>query len=211
MVELRNVTYTCKYGRTIEYPDWSLRQGTQALVCGKQGTGKTTLLYLLAGLLKPSRGSIEVCDKNITTASPREIDKLRGRYIGLVTPEPVFIKEFTIQDNLLMTQQLGSGNANMEKLYMLLHEFGIAGKAQEYPAALSRLELRLVSILRAVINRPKLILADEPTANLNTLERNMIFSVLTHQARNYESTLVLASSNLKIRDFFRNQLKLQNV
>ncbi len=211
MIELKKLSFAYKNGKLIRYPDWSLIQGTHALVFGRKGSGKSTLLYLISGLLKPHSGMIEVCDKKITGIKGAELDKFRGKYIGFVSANPVFIPEFTMQDNFLLAQQMGSGREDVEKIYLLMHEFGIAGRALDFPAALSPVELRIAAILRAVINRPKIILADEPTGWLTEKESHFIFKMLTHQAQNYEATLVIASRNSRIQEIFRNRLKLEIV
>ncbi len=211
MIELKNLSFGYKNGKIIRYPDWSLLQGTHALVCGRKGSGKTTLLYLVCGLLKPKTGHIQVCDLNISGMVGKQIDKFRGKQIGFVNSSPVFIPEFTMQDNFLLAQRMGSGMEDIEKIYLLMHEFGIAGRALDYPFSLSTLELRIAAILRAVINKPKLILADEPTGWLTEREAQIIFKLLSRQANSYESTLVIASRNSRIQEIFRNRLKLEIV
>ena len=211
MIELKNLIYTYNSGKTIHYPDWSLRQGVQALVHGRHGTGKSTLLFLLSGLLKPQYGEINVCDQRISDLSGKQLDKFRGRNIGFMMSDSSFIPEFNLQDNLLLAQRLGNGTENMEKVYMLLHEFGIAGRALDYPARLSQVELKIAAILRAIINRPRLILVDEPVAGLTEKEGNYILRILSHQARNYEATLVITSRYSGIQKIFMSCLKLENV
>src|SRR5574337_826143 len=108
MIELRDLVYTFKNGKTIHFPDWSLRQGVQALVHGRHGTGKSTLLFLLSGLLKPRHGEIIICDESVSGLKGTHLDKFRGNNIGFITSYPCFIPEFNLQDNLLLAQHLGS-------------------------------------------------------------------------------------------------------
>ena len=211
MIELRNLVYTYKNGKTIHFPDWSLRQGAQALVHGRHGSGKSTLLFLLSGLLKPRHGEIILCDEPVSGLKGHPLDKFRGKNIGFISSDPFFIPEFNLQDNLLLAQRLGSGTEDIQKVYLLLHEFGIAGRALDYPVRLSPYELKIAAILRSVVNRPRLILADEPSAGLTEKEGNFIFRILCHQAGNYEATLVITSRYSGIQPIFRNHLKLENV
>ena len=211
MIELKDLIYTYQSGKTIHFPDWSLRQGVQALVHGRRGTGKSTLLYLLSGLLKPRHGEINVCDCSISDLTGKSLDSFRGKNIGFIKADPCFIPEFNLQDNLLLAQRLGNGTEDVEKVYMLLHEFGIAGRALDFPGRLSHAELKIASILRAIINRPRLILADEPASGLTEKEGKFIYRILSHQARNYEATLVITSRYSGIQEIFRNRLKLENV
>ena len=210
MIELNKVVYAYPGGPSIRYPDWSLSQGMHALLVGNAGTGKSTLLHLISGLLDIQRGTIEVCNYRLSALKGSDRDRFRGKHIGILFPQPLFIKEFTILDNLLFAQQLGSRQANMEKAYLLLHEFSLAGKALCRPEKLSLFELRKAAIIRAIINKPGLILADEPVLGLNERESHSILNLLEKQASSYESTLVIASRNKNLRDTFRNLLKLEN-
>jgi putative ABC transport system ATP-binding protein len=211
MIELKRLKYAYQRGKPIIYPDWSLRQGQHALVSGKTGSGKSTLLNLICGLITIQEGDLIVCDRRISEMKGGEIDKFRGRYIGIVSSAPYFIPNFNLQDNLLLAQSLGSGVEDMERVYILLHEMGLAGNALNYPSELSQSEIRIAAIIRAVINKPRLILADEPTLGLTEKDGEVIFRLLTSQAAYYESTLVLASQDPGIQEIFKNQLKLMNV
>ena len=211
MIKIKGLAYTYKGYRTIIYPDWSLMQGQQSIVTGKAGSGKTTLLHLISGLLGIQQGEIQVCDQSLEDIKGSKLDRFRGRYIGLINTIPYFIPFFTIQDNLFLTQQLGTGSENIDRAYLLLHEFGLAGKAIKYPSELSLFELKVAAIIRAIINKPKLILADEPAMDLGEQESISLLRILTSQAANYESTLIIATQNPKIQELFKNQLRLENV
>jgi putative ABC transport system ATP-binding protein len=212
MIEIRRLAYTYKRGKSILYPDWSLQQGQHALVSGKSGSGKTTLLLLISGLLKRQQGEIIVCDRKLEDLKGTELDRFRGKNIGIISGQPpIFIPNFNIQDNLLLAQRLGTGSENIERVYILMHELGIAGKAMNFPHELNPLESRIVTIIRAVINRPRIILADEPTQGLGEKDSMKVFRTLIGQSMNYESTLIIATQDSGIREIFKYQLKLENV
>ncbi len=210
MIELRRLAYTYKRGKSILYPDWSLQQGQHALVTGKSGSGKSTLLLLISGLLKKQQGEITVCDRKLDEMKGSELDRFRGKNIGIVSGQPIFIPNFNIQDNLLLAQVLGTGIENIERVYILMHEVGIAGKALNYPREVTPFDTRVASIIRAVVNKPRIILADEPTLGLGEKDSVKIFKILTAQAMNYESTLIIATQDTGIREIFKHQLKLEN-
>jgi ABC-type lipoprotein export system ATPase subunit len=210
MIRTTRLSYSYKGRRTIIYPDWTLMQGQQSIITGKPGSGKTTLLYLISGLLGIQMGEIQVCDQKLNDLKGSKLDRFRGRYIGFINSTPGFIPFFTIQDNLFLAQQFGTGSENIERAYILLHEFGFAGKAANYPSELGLFDLKVVEILRAIINKPKIILADEPTLGLGEKESNALLQILTSQAANYESTLIIATENQMIRELFKNQLRLEN-
>jgi putative ABC transport system ATP-binding protein len=210
MIEIKRLAYSYRKGKSIQYPDWSLLQGQHALVSGKSGSGKSTLLLLISGLLKQRQGEIIVCDRKLDELRSAERDRFRGKTIGMILSQSCFIPNFNIQDNLLLAQRLGSGTENIERVYILLHELGIAGKAMNLPSELTPFELKIASVIRAIINKPRLILADEPTHLLGEKESMKIFRILASQAMNYESTLIIASRDPGIQEIFRNQLKLEN-
>jgi ABC-type lipoprotein export system ATPase subunit len=210
MIEITGLVYRNRAGKSIVYPDWNLHQGQQALVTGRTGTGKSTLLYLLAGLLKKKLGKIVICDHNIDHFRRNEFDRFRGKRIGFLTPSPYFLPEFPVLDNLLIAQHLGSGTEDIERVFMLLHELGLIGHETSYLYELSPYQARVADVIRAIMNKPQLILADEPTTGLSEKESMKIYQMLAMQSKIYESTLIIASRDPAIREIFRHQLKLEN-
>ena len=165
-------------------------------ICGKSGAGKSTLLFLLAGLQKPDQGSITIDQTQITNLSENELAAFRNKNIGFVSQEQSFLENLTVLDNVRLPAYLGKEIPNQvrndknkeitEKALQLLESFGIAHLADQYPQNLSGGENHRVLIARALMNAPKIILADEATDSVdeeNTKEILKIFRYLADQGK----------------------------
>lgn len=165
-------------------------------ICGKSGAGKSTLLFLLAGLQKPDQGSITIDQTQITNLSENELAAFRNKNIGFVSQEQSFLENLTVLDNVRLPAYLGKEIPNQvrndknkeitERALQLLESFGIAHLADQYPQNLSGGENHRVLIARALMNDPKIILADEATDSVdeeNTKEILKIFRYLADQGK----------------------------
>lgn len=165
-------------------------------ICGKSGAGKSTLLFLLAGLQKPDQGSITIDQTQITKLSENELAAFRNKNIGFVSQEQSFLENLTVLDNVRLPAYLGKEIPNQvrndknkeitERALQLLESFGIAHLADQYPQNLSGGENHRVLIARALMNDPKIILADEATDSVdeeNTKEILKIFRNLADQGK----------------------------
>ena len=165
-------------------------------ICGKSGAGKSTLLFLLAGLQKPDQGSITIDQTQITNLSENELAAFRNKNIGFVSQEQSFLENLTVLDNVRLPAYLGKEIPNQvrndknkeitERALQLLESFGIAHLAYQYPQNLSGGENHRVLIARALMNDPKIILADEATDSVdeeNTKEILKIFRNLADQGK----------------------------
>ena len=173
-------------------------------ICGKSGAGKSTLLFLLAGLQKPDQGSITIDQTQITKLTENELAAFRNKNIGFVSQEQSFLENLTVLDNVRLPAYLGKEIPNQvrndkkkqvrndrnkeitEKALQLLESFGIAHLADQYPQNLSGGENHRVLIARALMNDPKIILADEATDSVdeeNTKEILKIFRTLADQGK----------------------------
>ena len=165
-------------------------------ICGKSGAGKSTRLFLLAGLQKPDQGSITIDQTQITNLSENELAAFRNKNIGFVSQEQSFLENLTVLDNVRLPAYLGKEIPNQvrndknkeitERALQLLESFGIAHLADQYPQNLSGGENHRVLIARALMNDPKIILADEATDSVdeeNTKEILKIFRNLADQGK----------------------------
>ena len=165
-------------------------------ICGKSGAGKSTLLFLLAGLQKPDQGSITIDQTQITNLSENELAAFRNKNIGFVSQEQSFLENLTVLDNVRLPAYLGKEIPNQvrndknkeitKRALQLLESFGIAHLADQYPQNLSGGENHRVLIARALMNDPKIILADEATDSVdeeNTKEILKIFRNLADQGK----------------------------
>ena len=195
----------------LEPPDWSADEGQHWLFLGPSGSGKTTLLNILAGLLAPSAGTVTVAGEELASLSGSARDSLRGRQIGIVFQQLHLIDALTAIENLLLVQNLTGCMTNLQDAYELLERLGISDKAHCYPRQLSYGQAQRVALARALVNQPKIILADEPTSNLDDVNAHRVIELLLEQAILNESVLVVATHDGRVRQRFPYRFDLPGI
>jgi ABC-type lipoprotein export system ATPase subunit len=178
---------------------WRAEQGAQWLVIGPSGSGKTTLLHILAGILRPSAGSVGVAGQDLTALRAQQLDRFRGQRIGIVLQRLHLIPSLPVMDNLLLAQYLAGLPQDRARVREVLKALDLSGKEGAYPHELSFGQAQRVAVARAVVNRPKLLLADEPTSNLDDARCQQALELLLSMARACEATLVIATHDQRIR------------
>lgn len=199
-----DVQYSYNKDYTFVFPDIVCEKGEHLLITGASGCGKTTLLHLIAGLVTPKRGSILIKGNDIAQLRGTKLDKYRGREIGIVFQTPQFIKSLTAEENLKMAGSLN--NLSVDNIYLdsLFETLNIAHCRNRKTNEMSQGELQLLSIARAVINKPSLILADEPTSSLDDKNCREAIKLLRYQAEKLQAGLVIVThDNRLIQDFIK--------
>lgn len=180
---------------------FSVPEGQFASIIGKSGSGKSTLLSLLGALDKPTKGSIEVGDKDITKLSDHALISYRCKSIGFVFQSYNLVPNLTALENVMLPMEFAKTSKieRLKRAAKLLDQVGIdASKQKRKPTRLSGGEQQRVAIARALANKPKLILADEPTGNLDTQTGKMIFDLLHNLARTGHTTILAVTHDLSI-------------
>jgi ABC-type lipoprotein export system ATPase subunit len=208
MVKINGLTYNYSSEVQLKFPNFSLSKGEQALIIGQSGCGKTTLLHLLSGLLKPNSGVVDVENENISNMSGATLDNFRGANIGIVFQTPHFIEALTVKENLTLTQTLAGMSKNVPKIKSLLTDLGVEGKLNSKLNALSVGEKQRVSIARALVNSPALILADEPTSALDDKNCDAVLKLVREQAKKHNSTLLIVTHDNRLKDQFDKRIEL---
>ena len=208
MVRINGLTYNYSSEIQLRFPDFSLSKGEQALILGQSGCGKTTLLHLLSGLLKPDSGEVDVENENISKMSGARLDNFRGANIGIVFQTPHFIEALTVKENLTLTQTLAGKSKNVDKVKTLLADLGVESKLNSKLNALSVGEKQRVSIARALVNSPALILADEPTSALDDENCDSVLKLVSEQAKKHNSTLLIVTHDNRLKDQFDKRIEL---
>jgi putative ABC transport system ATP-binding protein len=197
MIELRGVTKSVPSGDgtlTILHPlDLTIESGTVAAITGPSGSGKSTLLGLVAGLDSPSGGEVIIDGVNITALDEDGLARLRGARIGFVFQFFHLLPSLTAYENVLVPMEIAGAKDAAERATALLDEVGLAGRAHHYPSQLSGGEQQRIAIARALANDPPLLLADEPTGNLDTATGHSIIELLLGINRTRRTTLVLVT------------------
>lgn len=208
MLKFNDVRFEYPSGPRFEFPDFSCAQGEHLLLLGESGKGKTTLLHVLAGLLKPSTGSVSLKGKDMCAMSGRDLDKFRGENIGIVFQTAHFVKSLNVIDNLILPQYLTGVPIDREKALSILDRLNIRDKAEKMTTNLSAGEQQRVAIARALINDPELILADEPTSALDDKNSSEVISLLEQQAAISGSALIIVTHDQRLKDKFEKRIEL---
>jgi ABC-type lipoprotein export system ATPase subunit len=208
MIKTTNLSYRYPAQSPITFPDFSLAEGQTLLVTGNSGCGKTTLLHLMAGLLTPATGSIAIGDAELQGLRKRDLDRFRGQNIGLVLQEAHFIPSLSVLENLEMASWLACKNKNRQKAINLLTRLDLAAQIHKNPLQLSVGQQQRVSIARALVNEPKLILADEPTSSLDDENATAVATLLGEMALDSGSGLIIVTHDQRLKSVFPNSLAL---
>ena len=207
MIKTESLKFSYDGKKYFDFPDINLDSGENLLIIGNSGIGKTTLLHLLAGILKPESGSISVSGTDISKFSDTELDKFRGDNIGIVFQKPHFISSLTINENLKLAQYLSPSKISRDAK-KILESLNIMDKYQQKPNQLSEGEKQRVSIALALINSPSLILADEPTSSLDDFNCNNVIKLLKKQANDHKAQLIVITHDARLKKHFKNNLNL---
>ena len=208
MISIQAVSHNYPGGSQINFRDWEILNGQQWLLLGASGSGKTTLLHILTGILKPTHGSVTINETSIYTLAPKALDQFRGRNIGIIFQRPHLIKSLSIAENLLIAQSFANLEADRNRIKEVLHSLGIEDKINSYPAELSQGQLQRVSIARAVINKPAMLIADEPTSSLDDKNTDAVLQLLIEQSTLNNATLIVATHDKRVKDAFTNTYEL---
>jgi putative ABC transport system ATP-binding protein len=208
MISTKNVRFSYGKGTDFNFPDIAAPRGESLLITGGSGKGKTTLLHLLGGLLRPQSGDVLIEDTNIASLSEKKLDHFRGKNIVLVLQQSYFVASLTVLENVVLASWLANGKQATDKAKQLLEQLGLTEHLQKLPSQLSVGQQQRVSIARALINEPKLLLADEPTSSLDDENAVTVADMLSGLAKQFGTALVIVTHDQRLKDRFPNQISL---
>jgi putative ABC transport system ATP-binding protein len=190
----------------------TINAGDFLSVVGSSGSGKTTLLYLLGLLTSPSRGSYRLHDHSVEELSDRDLSAIRGREVGFVFQSFHLVPQLSVLENVLLAARYAApdGNgASTKQARELIDRVGLGHRFRHRPTELSGGEMQRVAVARALLTQPSLILADEPTGNLDETNGDQIFELL--QTLNEEGkTIVLVTHDLQLASRTQRQIRLRD-
>jgi putative ABC transport system ATP-binding protein len=202
MIELRDVSKTVMSGTeplTILHPlSLQVAQGQFLSIVGPSGSGKSTLLGLIAGLDAPTSGDVFIDEVNITHLGEDGLARLRGEKIGFVFQFFHLIPSLTAYENVAVPMEIAGVADPRTRAESLLEEVGLTGRAHHYPSQLSGGEQQRVALARALANNPPIVLADEPTGNLDTTNGRHIMDLLREVHRARGTTIVLVTHDAEL-------------
>ncbi|QDD10616.1 ABC transporter ATP-binding protein [Candidatus Methylopumilus planktonicus] len=188
----------------------NIKEGDHTAIVGVSGSGKSTLLHLMAGLEKASSGQIEILDQDISFLNQDELGVLRNTHLGFVYQFHHLLSDFNAIENVampLLIRRYGYKQAFREA-GALLKKIGLSKRLTHKPSELSGGERQRVAIARSLITKPKCILADEPTGNLDGKTAHFVFDLLLDLAKENRSTLVLVTHDIQLASKLKFQYKL---
>jgi putative ABC transport system ATP-binding protein len=214
MIELRGVSKTVDSGGqplTILHPlDYTIASGQFVAIVGPSGSGKSTLLGLLAGLDGPTSGSIVIDGTDITTLGEDRLARLRGEKIGFVFQFFHLVPSLTAFENVLIPMEIAGRRDATARARELLQEVGLTERAHHYPSQLSGGEQQRIAIARALANDPPIVLADEPTGNLDSSTGRNVMDLLMRVHRVRSTTLVLVTHDAELATLADTRLVLRD-
>lgn len=175
-------------------------EGQKVIVVGESGSGKSTLLNIIAGIDSATKGTVIAGDWNISELKEKDLTDYRANFLGLVFQFHYLLKDFTALENVFLPAYMKglSKKEAIEKAKVLLEDVGLADRMTHLPNELSGGERQRVAVARALINDPKLVLADEPTGNLDPANATMISDLLFSMVEKHKKTLILVTHDSKI-------------
>ena len=202
LIEVKNLNKIYGSGeaevKALKNINLNIEQGEFVAIVGQSGSGKSTLLHLIGGVDIPSSGEVIIDGKNIYKLKEKELSILRRRKLGFIFQFFNLIPVLTAQENIEMPVLLD--NEKIDKKYMneLLRILGLEERKNNYPSQLSGGQQQRVSIGRALANKPSIILADEPTGNLDSKNSKEVLELLKYCAKKYNQTLILITHDVNI-------------
>ncbi|MCI5695870.1 MAG: ABC transporter ATP-binding protein [Spirochaetia bacterium] len=179
---------------------FSIEEGTRTAIVGSSGNGKSTLLNIISGIDTATSGFVKVGKYELSKMTEKDLCKYRSEFIGLVFQFHYLLKDFTALENIFLPAYMAGKNKKiaMEKAESLLQEIGLYGRKNHLPSELSGGERQRVAVARSLINDPKIILADEPTGNLDPENASMISDLLYGVSEKYSKTLVIVTHDKEV-------------
>lgn len=212
----KNLNKTYKKGKIFHHIlkniSFSIQTNEMIAILGKSGSGKSTLLHLLAGLDLPDSGSVFFKSKNIYKLSNKKISELRNKEFGFIYQFHYLLSDFNVLENIMIPILI----SGVEKKYAkksakkILLKIGLKKKIHHYPNELSGGERQRVSVARAIVNKPSLIFADEPTGNLDSLNSKIVFNLLKELKETNKTTCLIVTHDPKIANKIPKKLEIKN-
>jgi putative ABC transport system ATP-binding protein len=189
---------------------FTINQNERLAIVGKSGSGKTSLLMLMAGLEKPTSGSIKFQEEELTSYTEDQLTDFRKQNIGIVFQSFYLIPSYTALENVALSLEINFQKNALIQAEEILTDLGLKDRLHHFPSQLSGGEQQRVAIARAIINKPELILADEPTGNLDEENSQVIADLLFNVSQKYQKSLCLVTHDLELAKKCDRLMKIDN-
>ncbi|MBL7013547.1 MAG: ABC transporter ATP-binding protein [Candidatus Marinimicrobia bacterium] len=210
ILDAKNIIKSYKNGQNslvvLDQCNLSVDTGEIITIMGESGSGKSTLLNILGTLDKPDSGEILLKNKNVTHLSEDDIAKVRNKHIGFIFQFHHLLPEFTAMENILMPTMISGEEENkMDEAAALMAFVGLTSRENHLPSQLSGGERLRVAVLRSMINKPEIILADEPTGNLDEKNARKMIDLFNKINRDYQQSIVITTHSLEVASIGHRQ------
>lgn len=195
----------------LDVPRFQVAAGEQMVLVGKSGSGKTTLLHIISGISRPDSGKVQIDGTDITRLSEAGRDRFRADKLGYVFQTFNLLQPFSALENVMLGMAFARGGADAGRARSLLERVGLAHRLSHKPGMLSVGEQQRVAVARALANRPKVLLADEPTANVDSGHQQQIIDLLRQTCREENVALVLVTHTPEVAKQFDRVEKLEEL
>ena len=195
----------------LDIPDFRVAAGEQMVLVGPSGCGKTTLLHIIAGIGRPDAGQVRIDDWDTTLMSEAECDQFRAERIGYVFQTFNLLPGFTALENVLLSMRFARARPDKARARHLLDRVGLGHRTTHKPAMLSVGEQQRVAVARALANKPRLLLADEPTANVDAGHQQQIIDLLCQTCQEENVALVLVTHSPEVARQFDRVDRLEEI
>ena len=196
--------------KVVDVASFSMESGQQIALSGTSGSGKTTLLNLIAGILQPDEGQIELSGRSMSGSSEAVRDRLRAQMVGYIFQTFNLLQGYTCLENVLLGMSFG-GDLDEDRAVELLENVGLGQRLDYHPRQLSTGQQQRVAVARALANSPKLVLADEPTGNLDPENAAEALSLIRQTCREHGAALLLVSHDKAVLDQFEDARDLSDI
>jgi putative ABC transport system ATP-binding protein len=214
LLKLKNVNLKYQTGndtiKVLKNINLETKKNESISIVGESGSGKTSLIMLAGGLEKTTSGKIFFEDQEISKMSEDEVSKIRRKNIGIVFQSFYLIPNYTAVENVALTLELNNLENPNERAKELLDRFGLKNRLNNLPSQLSGGEQQRVAIARAIAMKPKLILADEPTGNLDSENSQMIADILFKYIKEEKSSLIMVTHDPKLANKAKRKIKIKD-
>lgn len=208
MLQTENLSFKYTPTSKFDFPNIDVKANEVLLILGESGKGKTTLLHNLAGILSPDSGSVTINGQSLYKLSNAKKDAFRGQHVSIIFQKPHFINAVSAIENLILTQSFGKNRVSKNEAQSILDRLEIGHRANAKISEMSQGELQRLSIARAVINKPKVILADEPTSALDDKNCNIVIDLLQETANTCNAALIIVTHDNRLKDIITNQVTI---
>lgn len=199
MLTISNLKFSYDDQPLLEIEQFQAAANERIAVLGPSGCGKTTFMHLIAGLIRPQEGSVVIHGTDITKLSETEVDRIRGRHIGIVFQRLHLIPSISVINNLLLAQRLAGVSYDRAYAEELLAKLDISALVNKFPTELSQGQEQRVAIARAMTHRPSLIIADEPTSALDDSNATEAIKVLQELTANSSAALLVVTHDSRVK------------